>query len=224
MRRLSMIIKGIIRRGVIKYWDCFFSIKKREDNIVKNILIVRTDEIGDIILTTPFFRELRRNYLDARIVLVVKPAVYNLVELCPYVNEIKCFKSKKQRFCFFSNLFHAYQFAVKELLPKNFDLAIVPRWDSDVAYFAGPLVFFSGACRRVAYSEHVSAEKEILDYGCDNYYTDLVPSRPGVVHEVERNLDVLRYLGCSIEKKDLEIWINDSDIKKAEKLLFGKNQ
>lgn len=55
---------------------------------VENILIVRIDLIGDMILTSGFIRELRKNFPQAHITLVVSPLVYPIVELCPYVNEV----------------------------------------------------------------------------------------------------------------------------------------
>src|SRR5215470_11631701 len=61
---------------------------------VNRVLIARLDEIGDVILTSAFLREFRRLLPAAWITLVVKPAVYNLVELCPYVNEVLTYDGK----------------------------------------------------------------------------------------------------------------------------------
>src|SRR5262245_30013994 len=55
---------------------------------VKSILVVRNDGIGDVILTSPLLKGLRSTFPAARVTLVVRPAVRNLVELCPYVDEI----------------------------------------------------------------------------------------------------------------------------------------
>ncbi len=55
------------------------------------MLVIRLDEIGDVVLTTPLLRELRRNLPRAWITLVVKKQVYNLVVNCPYVNEVLSF-------------------------------------------------------------------------------------------------------------------------------------
>ena len=41
----------------------------------RRILIVRLDEIGDVVMTTPLLRELRRNIPHAWITLVVKPDI-----------------------------------------------------------------------------------------------------------------------------------------------------
>ena len=55
---------------------------------VRRVLILRLDEIGDVVMTTPLLRELRRNAPGAWITLVVKPATRNLVGRCPHVNEV----------------------------------------------------------------------------------------------------------------------------------------
>ena len=62
--------------------------REKNSASVENILIVRLDEFGDIILVSGFLREVRANFPRAHITLVVKPAARPLVELCPYVNEV----------------------------------------------------------------------------------------------------------------------------------------
>lgn len=185
---------------------------------LRKILVVRLDEIGDMVLTTPFLRELRQNYPKAEITLVVKPAVYNLVELCPYVDKIKKFTKANGRWAVFQNINRAKKFAYNEL-EQDYDLAIVPRFDSDLDYMAGAIAFYTGASRRIGYAPCVLPRKAKLDAGLEGFYTDFVPAREGVCHEVERNLDILRYLGCSIENTSLELWIDEHDEQAAKKLL-----
>lgn len=185
---------------------------------LRKILVVRLDEIGDMVLTTPFLRELRRNYPKAEITLVVKPAVYNLVELCPYVDIIKKFSKVNGRWAVFQNINRAKKFAYNEL-EQDYDLAIVPRFDSDLDYMAGAIAFYTGASRRIGYASWVLPRKAKLDAGLDGFYTDFVPAREGVCHEVERNLDILGYLGCTIENTSLELWIDKHDEQVAKKLL-----
>lgn len=185
---------------------------------LRKILVVRLDEIGDMVLTTPFLRELRRNYPKAEITLVVKPAVYNLVELCPYVDKIKKFTKVNGRWAVFQNINRAKKFAYNEL-EQDYDLAIVPRFDSDLDYMAGAIAFYTGASRRIGYAPWVLPRKSKSDAGLEGFYTDFVPAREGVCHEVERNLDILRYLGCSIENSSLELWIDEHDEQVAKKLL-----
>ncbi|MDD5584110.1 MAG: glycosyltransferase family 9 protein [Candidatus Omnitrophica bacterium] len=176
----------------------------------KKILIVRLDEIGDMILTTPFLRELRKNAPDAWITLVVRQQVHNLVELCPYVNEVLTFESKKRiqlvnvtRYC------NALQYAVSNLWKYKFDLAFFPRWDFD-GYYGSFLIYFSGANKRVAYSECVSSDKQQQNRGYDKLFTDLITGI-SLKHEVERNLEMIKFLGGSISSDNLELWTDEKD-------------
>ncbi len=61
------------------------------------ILIIKLDEIGDVILSTPVIRSLRAKHTQAELVLVVQPHVYPLVENCPYVDRVLTFKRRDER-------------------------------------------------------------------------------------------------------------------------------
>ena len=79
----------------------FFYQNLTQSRAYKNILLIRLDEIGDVVLMTPLLREMRSNYPEADITLIVKPQVYNLVELCPYVNKVMTFDRYEGRFSLF---------------------------------------------------------------------------------------------------------------------------
>jgi heptosyltransferase-2 len=182
----------------------------------QNILIVRLDEIGDLILTSPFLRELRRNVPHSQITLVVKREVYNLVERCPYVDEILPFpalRSLRRP----SAYFKAWLFGLKMRRSRAYDLAIVPRWDVD-SNAASFIAYFSGAGRRLAYSERVTPEKRVANRNYDRLFTDVVFDQT-VKHEVERNLDLLRQLGFGVQSSALELWNGNEDIAYAENTL-----
>jgi heptosyltransferase II len=57
-------------------------------NDYKNILIVRTDRIGDVVLTTPVIRALRKHFPSARITMLVAQATRDLVEGNPSLSEV----------------------------------------------------------------------------------------------------------------------------------------
>ena len=57
-------------------------------NRFRSILIIRLDVLGDIIMTTPFIRELRNNHPNACIHLVVRTSNTDLMEKCPYVDKV----------------------------------------------------------------------------------------------------------------------------------------
>lgn len=181
---------------------------------LESILIVRLDEIGDVVLTTPFIRELRRNAPLAWITLVVNPKVANLVEDCPYVDEILTFDPRAERPALLRLSARALRMARKSLWRRRFDLAVVPRFDVD-HFHATFLGYFSGAANRVAYSERVSSVKHRLNTGYDRLLTRAIDGAEGE-HEVLRNLNVLSFLGGIVRDDRLELWLRDTDRSYAD--------
>lgn len=185
---------------------------------VRRVLVVRLDEIGDVVMTTPFLRELRRLLPDAWITLVVKPSLYNLVELCPYVNEVLTYNWKGSRLCQpLQRHWRALRLAWRHLWPHRFELAILPRWDAD-GYHGTYLMYYSGAGWRVGYSENVLVRKKQDNRGFDRLLTHvLYDSNPK--HELEHNLDVIRHLGGMVKEDRLELWVSQEDEAFVENLL-----
>lgn len=189
--------------------------------VTKKVLIVRLDEIGDVVLTTPFLREFRKNLPRAWITLVVKPSVFNLVELCPYVNEVLTYDwSKKNGSSVWRRHWRALKLSRRHFWKRRFDLAIVPRWDVDY-YHASFVAYFSGAPRRVGYSENCTDLKKTYNKGYDELYTDII-SETTQQHEVEISLDILRLIGGVAHDDQLELWTEDKDEKYAEHLLAAR--
>jgi len=180
------------------------------------ILVLRLDGIGDVVLTSPFLRQLRRAAPNAKITLVVQPFVRNLVDRCPYVDEVLVFNPRAPRFL--RPLWQharALSMACRELLPRRFDWAIHPRWDADRSH-ASFLAYFSGAQRRAGYSEHVRARGARRENrGWDILLTDACPDAE-LKHEVEHNTALLRFLGASPNESALELWPDDADWSVAE--------
>ncbi|MGD8313725.1 MAG: methyltransferase domain-containing protein [Syntrophobacterales bacterium] len=185
---------------------------------VQRALVVRLDAIGDVIMTTPFLRELRKFLPGAWITLVIRPALFNLVELCPYVNEILSFDCHVRGSLKHLRLhMRTLDLARKRFWNRPFDLAIVPRWDADI-YHAAFVASSSGATWRLAYSEHVNESKSELNKGYDQLFTHILDDKT-LKHEVEHSLEIVRYLGGAGEEERLEVWLSPEDHAMAENLL-----
>jgi len=156
-----------------------------------SILVVRLDAIGDLVLMSPFLRELRRLNPDAWITLVVDPRFVNLVELCP-VNEVLTFELRsgvRWRDGDLELHIRAVRLARRHFWRRRFDLALLPRWDIDL-YHSAFIAYFSGALCRVGYSESVTPEKQLCNRGVDSLFTRTLDDRT-LKHEAKRNLDFL---------------------------------
>ena len=86
----------------------------------QNILIVRTDRIGDVVLTTPVIKALRQAYPGSRISILVVPATLDLVNGNPYLNEVLI----DNRAGIHRGLF-GFLRLVYEIRLKRFDVAII---------------------------------------------------------------------------------------------------
>lgn len=184
----------------------------------ERILVARVDGIGDAVLMSPLIRELRYNFPLAWITWVVCPLVHNLVEHCPHVNEVlTCSRDYSPFFYPVKAQWRAIRLARSHLWKRRFDLAICPRWGADTS--AAPfLAFYSGASWRQAYSERVNEDRRKHNRGFDRLFTHVLGCT-SVKHEVEHNLNMLRYLGGTISSTSLELWLSTEDEEWAAKRL-----
>lgn len=180
----------------------------------RNILVVRTDRIGDVVLTTPAIVALREAYLGAKISILVSVETQDIVEGNPYLDEILIDDKKDIHQGFFGFLR-----LISALKKRQFDLAIIFHTKKRTNL----LCFLAGIPRRIGYKNN--------KFGF--LLTDpLKDTRPqGDRHEVEYCLDVLRHLGIKIDKpklymplkKENEEWVKklfaDNDVLASQKVI-----
>jgi ADP-heptose:LPS heptosyltransferase len=180
-----------------------------------NLLVIRFDAIGDIVMSSAAMRELRRMYPTAHITLLADSRGFAVAETCPYADEVLCIPDEPTSIGFtVGRVVHLLQFCGAHFARRHYDIALVPRWDTDRDY-ATIISCFSQADRRVTFSRHCTKEKRLLNWGFGRYYTDILP--PGELkHEVERGLDMVRYLGGGVSNSSTELWLTDEDKNFAE--------
>ncbi|HZD31118.1 MAG TPA: glycosyltransferase family 9 protein [Candidatus Angelobacter sp.] len=191
----------------------------RHHCIPSAILVVRLDQLGDLVLTTPLFRELKRLYPSARISVVVLPQYKAILttnrtvdEILPLPKVSASWLPARGRLLASVLWFHWTQ-----LRRRQFDLAISPRWDVDES-LATMLCVLANAQRRVGHSANVSAAKRRVNRGFDAAFDVVVPPAP-LQHEVIRNLAVVEALGAQIVDRRPEITLTDNDRMFADELL-----
>ncbi len=186
-------------------------------NDVARILIIRQDEIGDVVMTSALLRELRRNAPAAEITMVANPVAAALLEACPYIDRVLPLKwNERGRIGPIRRWRQARDFAREHLQPRDFDLAIIPRYDCD-DYFSTALACLSGATHRLAYSEAVTPRKQRRNRDYDLLLTHAMVTSSA--HDVEHNLNLLRQLGGQVHNDRLELWTTEADQAFAANLL-----
>lgn len=83
----------------------------------KNLLIVRTDRIGDVVLSLPIATVIKKYYPDCKVSFLVRNYTESIVCNNPYIDEIIILKEKEKNIAITEN--------VNQIKPKNFDSALV---------------------------------------------------------------------------------------------------
>jgi ADP-heptose:LPS heptosyltransferase len=184
----------------------------------RRILVIRPDEIGDVTLTSAFFRELRRAAPRSVITLVVKKACYDVIEHCPHVD----FKYALN-FAAHSDDDHyrlrlcrdACLLRWEKIGLAGFDLVLLPRRGVDwyESVLIGHLLAGYGAL--MAHDDKI-ATKPAKGPIAPPVAFDLF-SNPHTEHEVIHNLRFLSACGAEMPvDSHLETWPVDADLAFAD--------
>lgn len=152
---------------------------------MKKILITRTDRLGDVLLSSPVFKAVRREYPTSHIAVLVRPYTKECVEGNPYINEVIIYDKRGRD----KGLLDSIKFAM-ELRQKRFDLALILHPTNRMNL----ITFLAGIPERVGYnrkfgfllSKKIPHTKEL-----------------GEKHELEYTLDVIRHIGLKPEDGDM---------------------
>ncbi len=165
----------------------------------KNILIIRTDRIGDVVLTTPAFKALRKAYPSARIAVLVSPATVDLVEGNPYIDDVIVDERAGRH----KDLFGFLQLA-RDIRLGQFDIAFVfhTKRRYNLACFA------AGVPVRVGYKDN--------KFGFLLTHPVVDVRHLGQKHEAQYCLDLLAAMGIEPAgldlfvpvKREAEGWVN----------------
>lgn len=170
----------------------------------RNILFVRTDRMGDVILTTPAIKAAREAYPKARLSILVSPSTQDLVIGNPCLDEVlvdhRCDDHKGVNFLKLVGLIRR----------KKFDCALILHTKRRTNL----LCFLAGIPRRIGFKNN--------KFG--TLLTDPLEDKRhlGEKHEAEYCLDVLKPLGIKEKETELFVpiqknaqeWLNNLENKK----------
>ena len=161
------------------------TIKEQKDYCPGKILAVRVAYIGDVILTMPAIKSLRKKFHESKIYLLTNPQAAELLKNNRDVHEI----IPLSPFWFYkgklAKKLMEYFKLIKKLRKEKFDLAIDFRGDIRNIFL---ILLLSGAKVRLSYD--VGGGGVML--------TDIVPYST-LKHKVEFHIDIARYLKAKTE-------------------------
>ena len=158
---------------------------------IRRVLVIRNDNIGDVLCTTPALAALRRHFPTAHLAILVASYSREAVAGNPDVDEVLAYTKHKHR-ADGSRLGAWKEMArlVAGVRARRYDVAVAMR-----AHFTGSLgwlAFLSGAPCRIGYAPPPRHPLGVC-------ITHPVPPPAGPAHEVERCLRLLEPLGVWAE-------------------------
>jgi heptosyltransferase-2 len=167
----------------------------------KRILIVRTDRLGDVILSTPVIKNLRLAFPQSYLAFLCRPYTREVLEGNPDLDEVIIYdKYGKEKGLWASLKFSFY------LRRKRFDLALILH-PTNRAHL---IIFLAGIPKRVGWDRKLGW-----------LLTDKIKhtKQEGKKHELEYTLDLLKTLGVAIESEKTHFFITARAGQKIEELL-----
>jgi ADP-heptose:LPS heptosyltransferase len=168
---------------------------------IKDILVIRTAYIGDVVMTLPILRPLKERFPGSRISFLTATGAGEVLTNNPYVDEVITYDP----FWFYQSGKSGYRDFIKKIRKKSFDLIIEARGDiRELLLLVMPLK----AKYKLSY-----------DVGGGGYLLTHVVPYPGLRHKVEYHLDLVRYLGCETGVPEWGIYLTDEEKSNAEEII-----
>jgi lipopolysaccharide heptosyltransferase II len=180
----------------------------------KKILIVRTDRIGDVVLSTPVIEALRKTYPQSWIAFMTRPYTADILQGNPLLDEIIIYDKDGRQRGWLANIIFALS-----LRKKKFDVAII----LNATNRAHIITCLAGIPKRVGYERR-----------CSFLLTDKIKDEKskGLKHESAYNFDLLKLIGVNEESKktlvpvlqeDIDFittYLHNKDVRQSDKLII----
>lgn len=183
-------------------------IKKKKN--ISRILVIQTAKIGDLICSTPVFREIKKKYPDAHLTVMVNPITKELLEHNPRVNEVITLKGTDYKG--FSG-----KVKLSNLIRKGrYDIAIClnPNVPCALATFLGLVPV------RISVMPNFSGVTFKLASG---FYTHLEKHISGRL-VLETYMQMLKAIGIESNDISKEVYKSENADKKAQQILREINK
>lgn len=187
-------------------------LKRNYEWILKNqlrILIVRQDRIGDVVLSTPLPREIKRVYPSSYIAVMVRNYTKDIYLNNPNVDEIIIYDETKKGLINFIK-------EVRAIRKYKFTHALMLLPDERINY----LLFVAGISKRIGVGH------KFYQFITFTKYVDRKKYNP-LRHEADYSLDLIRKIGIEPKSIEPEIILSENEKLKAvelKKTLANNNQ
>lgn len=157
------------------------------------ILISRPDRIGDVVLSTPIPREIKKQFPDSYVAVLLKPYTKDIYLNNPYVDEIIVYDPEDKKDSFWD--------MVRQIRSFNFTHAVMLLPNEKINY----LLFFAGIKTRIGVGHKLYQFLTFTKYVDRKKY---IPLR----HEADYCMDTVRKIGVKTDNLDTEIHLSKAEI------------
>lgn len=164
---------------------------------IKQVLIVQTAFIGDVILITPLIRAVKQLYPSALLDVMVVPGAAKLLENNPHIRRVIPFYKR-------NGAISSFLSTVKQLRDVHYDLAISPHSSGRTHL----LLWLGGIPRRIGFDRSILPQ----------LLTDRIPHPTGM-HKLAKNLMLLSFLSQRQFPLQTELFPSKTDVLTAQEHL-----
>ena len=167
---------------------------------VRRILVIRQhDQLGDFLLSIPALRALRTRYPEAWIAVLVRDYFFDVARLVPYLDDVIVAQEDALRWT--GRSFREFW----DRLRTPWDLTVVLNTVSH-SLRSDLLAFFSRGTVVLG-----SADRTFPGSSRNFFYHLNAPGAAGIRHQSERNLDIVRFIGCDTEDLREELLVPETE-------------
>ncbi len=162
----------------------------------QKILIIRTDRIGDVVLSTPIIKAARKKFPNAYLAMMVRPYAKDIILGNPYLDKIILYDKYKTH----KSIFATLKFALN-LKREHFTTALILHPTNRVNW----ITFLARIPERIGWNKK-----------CGFLLTKKLPyiKHKGEKHESEYTMDLAKVIGIDGDRKDLFMPIRE-DARKS---------
>ena len=141
----------------------------------ENLLIVRTDRIGDVVLSLPLAELVKKHYPACRITFLLKDYTKSLAEGHPFIDNILILDEKKNKISLIGN--------IRKIKKNSYDTAVIVY----PTFITSLIIFLSGINKRIGTGYRWYSP--LFNYKVFEH------RKNAQKHELEYNVNLLKYFG-----------------------------
>src|SRR5215218_8941166 len=176
----------------------------------KNLLAVRLDNGGDVVMLGPALEAIKETLPDARLTLLATKAGAAAAELLPWLDDVIIWRPIWQDLARSTSDPERDRTLIAMLAERKFDGAVIFTSFSQTPHVAGYVCYLAGIPLRAGESK---------EFGGATLSTEL-PDTPDATHQVDRNLHLVHALGFTGVDPALEIAIPDASREAVTRRLW----